>query len=96
MTGERQSDPIPPISPEANPLVEASPASFEELFSRDPLDLEERDIKLIVEKLRADRLAWRQAELEGKRTAPKSGAKAPKPKADPAAVAALAKELGLD
>ena len=43
-----------------SPLSEASPDSLEELFSRDPLDLTDRDLDRIVAELRAKRHLWTQ------------------------------------
>lgn len=54
----------------SNTLLEANPASLEELFSRDPLHLQDQDITRIVEELRRKRANWAKSEAEGKK--PKS------------------------
>lgn len=53
--------------PAANPLSEAAPDSLAELFSRDPLKLQDQDIGKIVSELRAERERWVVAEASGKR-----------------------------
>lgn len=55
-----------------SPLQEANPSSLDELFSRDPLKLQQQDIRTIVEQLRAKRKEWLTAEAAGKKRAPKS------------------------
>ena len=55
----------PPASP-VNPLTEASPQSLDELFSRDPLELSNQDIAVIVAKFRALREQWLVDEAQGK------------------------------
>lgn len=80
---------IPPSEPGNTPsgtesvtqtdvLKEATPASLDELFSRDPLQLNDRDITTIVAELRSQRKNWLVAEAQGKRTGAKAkpGAKA--------------------
>lgn len=44
-----------PQAPAADPLAEASPKSLQELFSADPLGLNDRDIDKIIAELRAHR-----------------------------------------
>jgi len=44
--------------PETTPIAEANPASLDELFSRDPLDLADTDLDKMVAELEAQRLAW--------------------------------------
>lgn len=51
-------------------LAKISPASLDELFSRDPLQLSDQDIDTIVGKLREQRLDWAAKEAQGK--APKA------------------------
>lgn len=50
-----------------NPLAEATPDSLSELFSRDPLKLQDQDIGIIVSELRRERDRWVVAEAQGKR-----------------------------
>lgn len=64
--------PPSPDQPLTTPLSEASPTSFDELFSRDPLGLSNQDISLIVAKLRKDRSLWLLAEAKGAKRAPKA------------------------
>ncbi len=47
-------------------LAKISPASLDELFSRDPLQLSDQDIDTIVGKLREQRLDWVAKEAQGK------------------------------
>ena len=55
-----------------SPLTEATSTSIDELFSRDPLDLSDRDIAQIVDTFKKKRLLWEQeettAQREGRRT----------------------------
>lgn len=74
-------------SREVAPLAEASPASLDELFSRDPFDLAEADIERIVMEFRRARENWATAEASGAKKAPKA-VKAPKAEAP--------KDLSLD
>lgn len=55
-----------------SPLQEANPSSLDELFSRDPLKLQEQDIQMIVQNLRERRKEWLAAEAAGKKKAPKT------------------------
>lgn len=55
-----------------NPLAEASPASLDELFSRNPLDLTDGDIERIVVELQRRRVEWVEAEAKGAKRAPKA------------------------
>jgi len=73
------------LSPEANallqsPLVQASPESLDELFSRDPLELSSQDIDKIVAHLRAQRHQWSADEAAGATKARSKGKKPPAPK----------------
>lgn len=79
---------------QGNPLLEAPATSLDELFSRDPLDLSDQDLSVIVVELRRQRVRWKQAEAEGK-TARAPKAKAPKLTADQAQALSLA-DLGLE
>lgn len=74
-----------------SPLAEASPESLDELFSRDPLKLQDQDIEAIVKALREQRTRWRAAELAGATRAPKAAA----PKVKPTKVDISLKDLGL-
>jgi predicted polyphosphate/ATP-dependent NAD kinase len=64
-------------APQINPvegllaLSEASSSSLDEFFSKDPLQLQEREIDKIVEEYRKMRGRWAQAELAGKKSLPK-------------------------
>jgi hypothetical protein len=49
-----------------NPLTEAKPTSLDELFNRDPLDLADKDIDVIVAEFTRQRRAWVEAEAAGK------------------------------
>lgn len=69
-----------------NPLAEASPASLDELFSRDPLDLSRAERDQIVAEFRRMRETWNKAELAGA----KRGAKPPK-----GSVEVSAEDLGI-
>lgn len=55
-----------------SPLAEASPSSLDEIFSRDPEGLQERDIVAAVSALRAKREDWMKAEAAGARSAPRA------------------------
>lgn len=59
---------------ETSPLAEARPTSLDELFSRDPLDLQDQDISIIITELRKQRALWAAAEAQGKTRAPKGAA----------------------
>lgn len=61
-----------------SPLAEAVPESLDELFSRDPLKLQDSDLDKIIANLRAARQRWITAEASGAKSAPRAGAK-PKP-----------------
>jgi len=50
------------MSDAANPLLEADPLSLDELFSRDPLGLNDQDIGKIVSDLRRQRVKWKITE----------------------------------
>ena len=56
-----------------NPILEANPAALDELFSRDPLDLSDRDLETMVSELRRMRETW-----DSGKPAAKTGPKAPK------------------
>lgn len=56
-----------------SPLAEVSPASIDELFSMDPLDMKDADIDLIVAHIRRERSTW---ETKSAATAAKKAAKA--------------------
>ena len=73
-----------------NPLKEADPNSLTELFARDPLDLADKDIDVIVAEFRRQRALWVQAEAQGKKPTAK---KAPAAKTDKKAVSL--EDLGL-
>lgn len=77
--------------PGPSPLTEASSASLDELFSRDPEGLSRQDRATIVAELRRQREAWIKAEALGAVKAPK----APKPGAAPKKVAVSDEDLGL-
>lgn len=83
-------------SPDANPLAEANPNSLDELFSRDPLGLQDVDLAIIVKELRRQREAWKLAEANGKTSAPKAkpAAKA-KPGANPKLASLSAEDLDI-
>lgn len=49
-----------------SPLAEASPASLQELFDRDPLQLTDPDIERIVTELRAQRQRWEAGQKSSK------------------------------
>lgn len=51
---------------EDSPLNEALPESLEELFSRDPLDLSDQDLDVMIAAYRAKRGVWLKAEVEAK------------------------------
>lgn len=53
--------PLAPLAQET-PLAEAEAFSLDELFSRDPLDLTDDDLRKIVHELRARRSQWAQEE----------------------------------
>lgn len=48
----------------STPLTIPDPASLDELFSRDPLELTDSDVDCIVTKLREDRKRWAAEERE--------------------------------
>jgi len=48
-----------------SPLSEVDPASLNELFARDPMDLTNQDLDKIIAALRAQRLKWKQDEASG-------------------------------
>jgi len=52
-------------------LSEASVSSLDEYFSKDPLELQKRDIEIIVEEYRKMRQRWQVAEAAGKKSLPK-------------------------
>ena len=62
-----------PQQPAVNPLSEARVDSIDELFSRDPLDLSDRDLEAMVSELRRMRETW-----DSGKPAAKTGPKAPK------------------
>lgn len=51
-----------------SPLLEVKPDSLEDIFSKDPRTLEEKDLERIVAALRSQREKWNQAEAAGKKT----------------------------
>jgi len=73
-----------------SPLAEASPRSLDEFFSRDPLDLSDQDLDVIVAELRRQRKQFLVAEAQPK--APRGASKAPK---TPASLALELGDLGL-
>jgi len=81
-------EPVDPSDPNAaaKALLEASPDSLEELFSRDPFEFTKQDIEKVVVGLRLQRERWQKAQGEGK----KAPAKLPKAK-----VAPTLEDLGL-
>jgi len=57
----------------SDPLSFANPRSLDELFNRDPLDLADQDIDVIVAEFRKQRAAWLAAEGQPKaKAAPKA------------------------
>lgn len=66
--------PSPQISPLEGILAlsEASTSSLDEFFSKDPLQLQEREIETIVEEYRKMRGRWMLAEAAGKKSLPKT------------------------
>ena len=64
--------------PKITPLAEAAPESLDELFSRDPLKLQQQDIRNIINQLRDQRARWRAAEASGATRAPKLKSTSPK------------------
>jgi hypothetical protein len=66
----------------ASPLSEADPRSLDELMSRDPFKMTQRDHMEIITELRRMREVWAKAEAAGATKAPKA-AKAAKPPAGP-------------
>lgn len=77
--------------PAPSPLTEASTASLDDLFSRDPEGLSRRDRAQIVTELRRQCEAWIKAEALGAVKAPK----APKPTSAPKKIAVSDEDLGL-
>jgi hypothetical protein len=75
------------------PLTEASPESIDELFSRDPLDLNDQEIDKIVAQFQAKRVLWNNEETlakkEGRRPSYKKKGGVTKSKEE-------AKAIGLD
>ena len=53
------------LIPQSPALAEASEASLEELFSRDPLGYQQQDLDKIITVLRAQRLKFIEAERTG-------------------------------
>jgi len=69
MTAETpQIDPVEGL----RALSEATASSLDEFFSKDPLELQEREIEKIVEEYRKMRSRWNAAEAAGKRSLPKA------------------------
>lgn len=65
--------PTPPNElPISNALVEASPESLSDLFSRDPEGYSNQDLDRIIEALRAQRARWQAAEAAGAKPASRS------------------------
>jgi hypothetical protein len=64
----------------SDPLAFANPRSLDELFNRDPLDLGDQDIDVIVAEYRRQRAQWLEAEGQPKPTRAKAGPKPEKPK----------------
>lgn len=56
------------LVPTSSPLLEADPASLNELFNRDPLLLSNRDIELIVAEQRAQRARYMTSQAAGKQS----------------------------
>lgn len=76
----------------AQPLVRPDPKLIQELFDKDPLDLTDQDLDLIIQEFRQDRMSYLQAEK-----APKSKAKSSSSAAPAIPVQAdLIADLGLD
>jgi hypothetical protein len=73
------------ISSQDSLLAETNPASVDELFNRDPLLLQEKDLKVMVEYFRAKRENWIVEERQGKTKASST----PKAKAGPKAIGTL-------
>lgn len=78
--------------PAPSPLLEASTASLDELFARDPEGLSRSDRSAIVVELRRQREAWTKAEALGATKAPRASAK---PSAAPKKVPVSDEDLGL-
>lgn len=80
-----------------SPLAEAEAYSLEELFSRDPLEMTEEDLRKIVTEMRARRHLWHTVEMEAaaKGTRPNTR-KIPKPKATKEEVKAALASLDID
>lgn len=55
-----------------NPLEESDPASIEELFRRDPLDLSDQDVGAICRELRRQRTEFQKEENRKKSQGKKS------------------------
>lgn len=72
------ADAVQPTSP----LAEADPRSLDELMSRDPFKMTQRDRMEIITELRRMREVWAKAEAAGAVKAPRAG-KAGKPPAGP-------------
>ena len=66
-----------PTAPQVSPLTEADPTSLSELFARDPLELSQRDLEVIVTELRAQRARYVAAQAAGQK--PPRVAKAKEP-----------------
>lgn len=56
--------------PAVSPLATAQPTSLDEFFSRDPLDLADQEIDVIVAEYRRQREVWAKAEAGGAKRAP--------------------------
>lgn len=76
------------------PLSRPDPRLIQELFDKDPLELSDVDIDLIIQEFRADRVSYLQAQAEGKKTSKsKASSKAP---AIPVSDQLDLSDLGLD
>jgi len=88
MTEETSAN-VPPI-----PIARPDPRLIQELFDKDPLELSDRDLDLIIAEFRADRVNYLQEAAEGKKT--KAAAKVAKAPAIPVSDQLDLSDLGLD
>lgn len=78
-----------PMPAPTNPLAEASPASLDEFFSRNPWEMTDGEFLKMIHEFRRQRVAWLAAEAAGAKRAPVA-------KKSRVANASTLKDLGLE
>lgn len=64
------------LTTSTSPLTEAEPDSLDELMARDPMQLTEQNINVVVTALRKQRISWESEEASAKSKGKRPSAKA--------------------